>query len=122
MSAHLSYYLGLIFYSIAKADGKLTYEEYCRFIDNTEKNWKDFSYINYKDIKTAFNDLQAQDADAKKCYNDFVYFLKNNPEIFTQDLKSLILKTANSIAYSFAGINKSELILLGKLNLEFKKY
>ncbi|MBT8245855.1 MAG: hypothetical protein HKP48_07220 [Winogradskyella sp.] len=122
MTIDLSHKIGMIFYAIAKADGKLTYEEYCRFIDDTEKNWKDLSYINYNNIKTTFNDLQAQNADSNKCYNDFIYFLRNNPEIFTKDLKRLILKTANKIAHSFAGINKSELILLAKLNLEFKKH
>ena len=122
MTTELSKNIGAIFYAIAKADGNLSYEEYCRFIDYTEKKWSHLSKDEYKYMKETFNELQACNANPNTCYTNFVEYLRSNPALFTKDLKSLILKTANKIAHSFAGINKSELILLAKLSLELKKH
>ena len=59
--------------------------------------------------------------DAKTCYHDFVRYKKAQSHLFTDTVKKLILKTAHAIAASFSGLNKSELIMLAKLDLEFKK-
>ncbi|TCK64822.1 tellurite resistance protein TerB [Winogradskyella wandonensis] len=122
MTKELSQKLGCLFYAIANADGKLSNEEYDRFISFTKKKWKHLGAEDYKYMKDAFNELKASNANPNDCYSDFVEYLKHNPSLFSEELKRLILKTANKIAYSFAGINKSELIMLAKLSLEFKKY
>lgn len=44
-----------------------------------------------------------------------------NKSLFTENRKRLILKTANAIASSFSNRNKSELIILAKLDIELKK-
>ena len=60
--------------------------------------------------------MSAQDS-----FSVFIEFLHRNPKLFTEELKKLILKTGNEIAYAFAKINKSELNFMAKLSLEFKK-
>jgi hypothetical protein len=59
---------------------------------------------------------------AEDSFSAFIEFLHRNPKLFTEELKKLILKTGNEIAYAFAKINKSELNFMVKLSLEFKKF
>ncbi|AXT20376.1 hypothetical protein D7030_04445 [Flavobacteriaceae bacterium AU392] len=56
-----------------------------------------------------------------KYLDNFLKFKRDNEDLFSKEIKTLILKTANAIASSFANKNKSELIILAKLSLEFKK-
>ena len=58
---------------------------------------------------------------AKACFNSFLTFKNAHEQLFTKDMNMLILKTARIIASSFSKVNKSELILLAKLNMELKK-
>ena len=53
--------------------------------------------------------------------NSFINYKNENEHEFTEQIKGLILKTAGKIASSFSGENKSELIMLANLNIEFKK-
>ena len=62
-----------------------------------------------------------QDYDSKTCFNSFLNFLNMNKSLFTENRKTLILKIANAIASSFSNRNKSELIILAKLDMELKK-
>ena len=64
---------------------------------------------------------QKEMYDAKTWFNDFLTYKDEHEAQFTDPIKDQILKTAHAIAASFAGNNKSELILLAKLNLNFKK-
>jgi hypothetical protein len=50
-----------------------------------------------------------------------VYFKRAHNSLFSHNVNKLILKTAREIASSFSGINKSELIMLAKLDIELKK-
>ena len=59
--------------------------------------------------------------NAEVCYNSFINYKKKHDAFFNKKINSLILKTASKIAASFSGLNKSELMMLAKLNLEFKK-
>jgi len=58
--------------------------------------------------------------NAKTCYNSFLTFKKEHESLFTDQINTLILKTARAIAASFSKVNKSELMLLAKLNIELK--
>ncbi len=121
MKIELYKYIGKLFYAIAKADGKLNIEEYRKLNVILNHSWR---HINPKFIeatKHTFNELYINSAEPTTCFDDFIFFYKTNPDLFTKELKRLILKTANGIAYAFAKINKSELILLAKLSIEFKK-
>jgi hypothetical protein len=59
--------------------------------------------------------------DAGFYFDSFVNFKRTHEAFFNKKVNSLILKTARKIATSFSDQNKSELILLAKLNLELKK-
>ncbi|MCA0133388.1 tellurite resistance TerB family protein [Winogradskyella alexanderae] len=113
--------IGTLFYAIAKADDNLAFEEYTKLTDCLERDWNLFETSTVEIIKEQFNHLQSQDKLASDCFDSFVDFLHQNPELFDSELKSLILKTANDIAYAFSKINKSELTYVAKLNIEFKK-
>ena len=50
-----------------------------------------------------------------------MFYKKKHNALFTDKVKGLIMKTAGQIASSFAGVNKSELLMLAKLDMELKK-
>jgi hypothetical protein len=121
MNTPLYEHIGKLFYAVAKIDGAMAFEEFRTFNRIIERDWKDHNTkaVNY--MRTTFSDLQAENKAPKKCFDEFINFLKAHPEVFSDNLKTLILKTANKIAYAFAGINKSELHLIATLDIEFKK-
>ena len=71
-------------------------------------------------IAAADKEVRDEEFD-KACYNAFTNYKKEQPHLFTANIKKLILKTAHAIAASFSGLNKSELIILAKLDIELKK-
>lgn len=113
--------IGKLFYAIAKADGQLTIEEYRKLNEILNNLWLHTNPKLIEATKHTFNELYLNNTDATLFFDNFIAFYKTNPDLFTEDLKRLILKTADGIAYAFAKINKSELILLAKLSIEFKK-
>ena len=121
MNTELYKNIGTLFYAIAKADNNLAFEEYTKLTDCLKRNWNHFETGSIEIIKGQFNQLQSKDKLASDCFDSFVDFLRQNPELFDIELKSLILKTANDIAYAFSKINKAELTYVAKLNIEFKK-
>lgn len=121
ISAELARQIGNLFYAIAKADRTLSFEEYVKLTDALEKYWTVFDKDSLDLIKSQFNVLQEQNQSSKQCFKEFLNYLHQHPEEFNKDIKELILKTANDIAYAFAKINKSELNLMAKLSLAFKR-
>lgn len=121
MSNHLFEIIGTLFYAIAKADGSLAFEEYVKFSQLLEKYWQDKTKGQIDVIKKKFNSLQKDDVPAADCFNQFLKYVKQHPEEFTNEFKDLILMTADAIAFSYSKFNKSELHYLTKLRLEFKK-
>lgn len=112
--------LGKLFYAIAIVDGTINELEIKALKKLVTTEWlnKDNSFY----IVDVFNWLNYdQDYNAEECYNSFLSFKNYNEELFTDEIKTLILKTANAIASSFSRKNKSELIMLAKLSIEFKK-
>lgn len=121
--------LGKLFYAIAAVDGKVDKAEINKLKELITKDWlaiddrkdpfgKDAAY----QIEIVFDWLtNDNEYNVKACYDDFVTFKIDQNHLFTKKIKQLILKTANAIAESFSGKNKSELILLAKLNIELNK-
>ena len=120
--------LGKLFYAIAASDKTVREEEYNALktlvrskwltVDETEDESKtDVAY----QLEIVFDWLTTKELDANSCYEEFISYKKEHEYFFTDELKSLILKTAGTIATSFSNLNKSELIMLAKLNLELKK-
>lgn len=121
--------LGKLFYAIAASDKVVRQEEQDKLKDIVKKDWMSSNLIEEslkKDaeasILNTFNWLENdKEYDAETCYNSFITFKKENEDLFTTQVNSLIIKTANAIAHAFSGINKQELILVTKLKLELNK-
>lgn len=121
MNSEMLVHIGYLFYAVAKADKSLTFEEYVKLSDSLEKHWSFIGESGMNAIKSSFNTLQNNDEPASDSFKTFIEYFHQNPDKFTEQLKDLILKTANEIAYAFAKINKSELNFMARLSLEFKK-
>lgn len=121
--------LGKLFYAIAATDNHVRDEEFktLELIINNE-------WISSENLESEFNDSQAKtilntfkwlhndnEYNADVCYNSFINFKRTHEGFFNEKINSQILKTASKIAASFSGLNKSELMMLAKLNIEFKK-
>ena len=129
-TANIDFYqnLGKIFYAIAAADKHVRDEELKTFEDiinnewilekNGEGNIKDNTVIIIDTFRWLLNDNEY---NAEYCYNSFINFKRSHEVLFNKNMKSQILRTASKIAASFSGKNKSELLMLAKLNIEFKK-
>ena len=121
--------LGKLFFAFASVDNNVREEEVKAVQQLVRKYWLDVDIINIiskRDAEDAvlktFDWLcKDNDYNAEACYDSFVSFKKQNESFFTDSINSLILKTVGKIAASFSGQNKSELILLAKLNIELKK-
>lgn len=121
--------LGKLFYAIAAVDKNVRAEEISTVKGLVQQYWVQIAEekdVTEGAIKSAildtFNQLcTAKDNQAEDCYNCFINFKKQNESLFTDTINSLILKTTNEISTSFSGQNKSELMMLAKLNIELKK-
>jgi hypothetical protein len=121
--------LGKLFYAIAVSDGNVRPVEFEKLKTFVKTQWLDvddledaFGVDAAYQIEIVFDWLNNdEELDFKACFNDFINYKKNQSHLFTEDVRRLILKTASAIAYSFSSINKSELILLAKLDLELKR-
>lgn len=121
-------HLAKLFYAIAYADKKLNKVE----VEIMKKEISLWS-MNYENIETheeinmkhhitsTFEMLSIEEKHAQKCFDDFIMFKQNHESLFTKSTKNAILKIAGKIASSFSNLNKSELIMLAKLSIEFKE-
>jgi Asp-tRNA(Asn)/Glu-tRNA(Gln) amidotransferase A subunit family amidase len=115
--------LGKLFYAVAAVDRILHENETLGLKREIEKFWKPkfaeapYSMAYY--IWHAFELARRSDTTAEEAYEEFVSYYKESPQEFPEEVKNLIMDTANSIAKAYADKNKSELILLAKLQLLF---
>lgn len=120
--------LGKLFYAIAVADGHVKEEEANTLKRILKAEWDMIDKFNNNDvsedikqIEIVFNWLsKKQEVGPNRWLKEFFDFKRNNEELFTENIKHIISKTAHSIANSYSRKNKSELILLAKLDLELK--
>lgn len=119
--------LGKLFYAVAFADKHVREEEFSKLQLWVRTYWLDYDALEdvfgedaaYL-IEIVFEGAEAFKEPAERMYNDFVSYKRDQPQLFTKEAKALILDTAKAIAKSFSGLNKSELIILGKLELELQ--
>ena len=117
-----------IFYAVAMVDNIVVPEEVKILKKVVKENWLQvdetfdvFGTDTVYQIEIVFDWLFSKNATSADCYEDFIEYYQNHSYFFTPEIKALILDTSGKIASSFAQKNKSELILLGKLSVEFKK-
>lgn len=129
LNVHVYEVLGKLFYAIAATDGVVKPKEFNKLKELVKSLWlsvddteDDFHTDAAYQIEIVFDWLNDQNnLDSDKLFDEFVAYKDNQSHFFTPNIKKLITKTANEIANSFSGKNKSELILLAKLDLELKK-
>ena len=113
--------LGKVFYAIAVADRNLHENETARLKAEIEKYWKPifteapYSMAYY--IWHAFELARRNGVAAEKAFEDFKNFYERETGAINGEVRNLIMDTANAIAAAYADKNKSELILLAKLQL-----
>ena len=116
--------MGELFYAIAAADKVVRKAEYDILKNIVAEQWRnldDYEEPCHTDaayqIEVVFDWFDYEQLDANDCFESFADYKKENPRLFTKERKDLIWNTANAIASSFAGKNKSEVIMLSKLKM-----
>ncbi len=117
--------LGKLFYAIAATDNNVDEMEYETLKKLVQSKALHFSFDNtnadtVQEIVLTFNDLQTKSYNADTSFEEFISFKRQNEVLFTDANKLTIMKAANRIASSFSYKNKSELIMIAKLDIEFK--
>lgn len=122
-------HLGKLFYAVAMADRKVRRGEVEKLREDVRKYWLHLDELKDEygtdaayQIEIVFDWLQNEEIGAGDNFKAFAGFYKEHPEKFNDSIKKLILMTCNDIAASFAGKNKSELIILSKLETLFAKH
>ncbi|MDU8885694.1 hypothetical protein RXV94_05945 [Yeosuana sp. MJ-SS3] len=117
-----------LFYAIAASDKVVRDEEFCALKEIVKREWLSVDDTEDKyntdsayQIEIVFDWLTTKELDAKTCYDEFIAYKNEHYYFFTEEMNSLILKTAGTIASAFAKQNKSELIMLANLNMDLKQ-
>ncbi|MFD2564378.1 hypothetical protein [Aquimarina rubra] len=120
--------LGKLFYAIAAADKVVRTSEYTSLRNLVKSEWlavddleDEFGADAAFQIEIVFDWLDYKELKAEASFNEFASFYKENRALYTDRIKQLIWNTANSIASAFSGKNKSELMMLGRLQLIFEE-
>lgn len=116
--------MGKLFYAVAMADNKVNPKEVEQLHTAVRQYWLPvdteedaFGTDAAYQISIVFDWLQAEGDSDGAYFEDFEGYYKAHPSKFTPEIKKLVYDTAEAIAASFAGKNKSELVLLAKLKL-----
>ncbi|WP_298541359.1 hypothetical protein [uncultured Aquimarina sp.] len=119
--------LGKLFYAIAAADKVVRKSEYASLRGLVKSEWlavddleDEFGADAAFQIEIVFDWLDYSALEAEASFNEFASFYKENKSLFTDRIKQLICSTSSSIASAFSGKNKSELMMLGRLQLIFE--
>ena len=114
--------LGKLYCAMAMTDGTVRPVEVKRLRKYVRQHWLDvdgledeFGTDSAFQIEIVFDWLQEEENEGNEYFLDFRAFYKEHPEKFPPAIKRLIIETADSIASSFAGKNKSEIVFLQQL-------
>lgn len=120
--------IAYLFYAIAASDKRIEKIEYDVFKSKMQSIDYHFAILGLKNdidmylhITSTFNALYLDNCKAQPCFDEFIAYKKTNEQRFPPPVKQLIMKIASQIASSFSDQNKSELMMLAKLSIEFKK-
>lgn len=120
--------LGKLFYAMAMADHSVHMKEMEKLNEVVKDHWLEVDDIEDEygtdaafQIISVFDWLLEYQKESDEVYEEFETFYTDKSVLFTQPIKDLAMSTARAIASAFYGSNKSELILLGRLQLLFDK-
>jgi hypothetical protein len=120
--------LGKLFYAVAFVDKKVSDEEFLTLQEYITDYW--IAYDDLTDlfnhdaahlIEVVFEGIQFFEETSEDMFDAFITYKNEQLELFTKEVNSLILETCKAIAHSYAGVNKSELIIITKLELELNR-
>lgn len=115
--------LAKLFYGVAAADKKVREEEILKLKKMLRTEW--YSSLGRTEqgmnesatqIETAFDWLLKNDWNKDHLIPDFKAYFIENINLFTPEMRGLILRTAEVIAAASSGKNKSELVFISRLH------
>lgn len=119
--------LGKLFYAVAMADKAIRPIEVIRLKEAVKEKWLDVDEVEDEfgvdaayQIEIVFDWLKDEEKDGQIYFDEFKEFFEEHKDRINPKMITLIWQTAEAIATSFAGKNKSELIILAKLKLFLK--
>ena len=118
--------IGELLYAIAASDNFIHEKESKVFKPTLQKLFEkklpsEHVSLALNHAKTSFDYHNSVEADPQYCFNSFMTYKRSHEHIFTDDIKALVMGAATAMATAFLDKNKSELILLAKLDIELKK-
>lgn len=115
--------LGKLFYSIVAVDHTIRPEEITQLKKIIQREWiplessfDQFGSDSAYQIEIVLDWLADNEWDYDHHLSDFKIFHNEHHSLFTPEINSLITKTAEAVAKSFSGKNKSEHVLISQLN------
>lgn len=119
--------LGKLFYAMAMADKVVHPQEVEQLHNAVQQHWLQvdvdedaFGTDAAYQISIVFDWLQEEGQKETSYFQEFADYYKAHPSKFSSEIKKLVYGTAETIAASFAGKNKSELVLLAQLEHLFE--
>ncbi|MCR9228138.1 MAG: hypothetical protein NXH90_12025 [Flavobacteriaceae bacterium] len=119
--------LGKLFYAVAMADHSIHMKEMEKLNEAVKDHWLEVDTIEDEygtdaafQIVSVFDWLLEYSKESEETYEEFEAFYIEHKILFTPEIKNLAMATSRAIAASFHGSNKSELVLLGRLQLLFE--
>ncbi|WP_028297809.1 hypothetical protein [Olivibacter sitiensis] len=120
--------LAHLFYSIASCDDRIDDKEVAsvKYLLNNvwldlEPSFDEYGYDAAYQIEAVFDWLVDTKPSSEKAFQRFCKFVQEHPGFVDKKLTTLIIDSANKIAYAFRGRNKSELGLIFRLEQELTK-
>lgn len=114
--------LGKAFYAVAAADRVVRQEEKDALKKLVEQKWTgleesvdEFGTDASFQIEIMVDWLESHKLSANEAFEEFHEYRQSHGEYFTEPVKELTFRTAEAIADSFSGKNKSELVMLYRL-------
>lgn len=111
--------LGHLFFAVAAVDRRIEAGEVRALEQSLRNHWSD---SQADEIQSVFEALFQQPPSGNEAFEVFREYFLANPDQFSAFEKQQIFKTADAVASAFSNKNKSELVLLSKLQLLFSQY
>lgn len=115
-------HLGKLFYAVADVDKTVREDEIEKLKTIVKKEWlplentfDEFGSDSAYQIEIVFDWLVENECDMDSILPNFKIYRNIHDSLFTPEVNALILKTAEAIAKSFSGKNKSEHVLISRI-------
>lgn len=114
--------LSYLFYAVARSDRRIEKEEKAKIHELINDNWKilarkgdPFGVKAVELIDKMIAELDEDEYDSETALRQFKSIYDANREQFTPELKQFILDVCMKTAHAFNQMNKSELVILSRI-------